>query len=334
MTNARRPRVVFAGTPEFAARALAELHQAGFDIPLVLTQPDRPAGRGMKLQASAVKQFALAHGLPVLQPASLKKGAEADMALERLRQIFSQPGANDCMVVAAYGLLLPQNVLDCPPRGCINIHASLLPRWRGAAPIQRAIEAGDQETGVTLMQMEAGLDTGAMLLQQTLPIQPNDTSASLHDKLADLGAQLIVRGLQQPELLVPEQQPRSGVTYAHKIEKTEAMLNFRQSAEVLQRRIRAFNPFPGACGGMQGELIKFWQAQVLDTLVEAAPGTVIHVGIDGIDVACGQGLLRLTELQKAGGKRLPARDFLAGQAWTVGMRFDDSSQGVKNLPAT
>jgi methionyl-tRNA formyltransferase len=334
MTSARRPRVVFAGTPEFAARALAKLHQAGFDIPLVLTQPDRPAGRGMKRQASAVKQFALAHGLAVMQPASLKKGAEADLVLERLRHIFAQAGANDCIVVAAYGLLLPQSVLDCPPRGCINIHASLLPRWRGAAPIQRAIEAGDQRTGVTLMQMEAGLDTGPMLLRQTLPIQPNDTSASLHDKLADLGAQLIVRGLQQPELLVPEQQPHSGVTYAHKIEKTDAMLNFKQSAEVLQRRIRALNPFPGACGDMQGTLIKFWQAQVLDSWVEAVPGTILHVGAEGIDVACGQGLLRLTELQKAGGKRLAARDFLAGQAWTAGMRFNDSSQGVKNLPAT
>ncbi|MFY8129640.1 MAG: methionyl-tRNA formyltransferase [Burkholderiaceae bacterium] len=334
MTNATRPRVVFAGTPEFAARALAALHQAGVDIPLVLTQPDRPAGRGMKLQASAVKQYAQAQGLPVLQPTSLKKGADAGVALERLRQIFAQASTNDCMVVAAYGLLLPQSVLDLPPRGCINIHASLLPRWRGAAPIQRAIEAGDQETGVTLMQMEAGLDTGPMLLHQAIPILPDDTSASLHDKLADLGAQLIVRGLQQPALLVPQLQPQQGVTYAHKIEKSEAALDFDQPAEVLQRRIRAFNPFPGACGDMQGELIKFWQAHALKVTSPAPPGSIIGLGGDGVDVACGQGVLRLTELQKAGGKRLMARDFLVGQHWAMGMRFNHSSQGVKKPPMT
>jgi methionyl-tRNA formyltransferase len=332
MTDTSPPRVVFAGTPEFAAQALAALYAAGYDIPLVLTQPDRPAGRGMKLQASPVKQFALAHGLPVLQPLSLKKGSDADLALQCLRQIFAAAGPSDAMVVAAYGLILPQNVLDLPPRGCINIHASLLPRWRGAAPIQRAIEAGDRETGITLMQMEAGLDTGPMLLQQAIPIASDDTSASLHDKLARLGAQMIVPGLQQAGGLVPRAQPQQGVCYAEKISKEEAALHFNQAAEVLACRIRAFNPFPGASGEMHGEVIKFWQAQALNMVTDAAPGTVIHLSADSVDIACARGVLRVSELQKAGGRRLPVRDFLAGQHWKVGMRFNDSSPDVKKGP--
>jgi methionyl-tRNA formyltransferase len=324
MTN--KLRVVFAGTPEFAATALAAIHEAGFPVPLVLTQPDRPAGRGMKLQASAVKRYAVEHGLALAQPPSLRRNgkfpAEAAGAIDQVRAT-----PHDVMVVAAYGLLLPQEVLDIPPRGCINIHASLLPRWRGAAPIHRALEAGDAETGITLMQMDAGLDTGAMLSTARVAIEPRDTTATLHDKLAAVGARLIVDALVELErsgTLTATPQPETGVTYAEKIGKHEAALDFRRSAEALARQIRAFDPFPGGAATLEedGAVLKIWAAEPVPALrSDALPGAIIDVTPEGIAVACGEGVLRLTQLQKPGGKRLPAREFLAGTSLAVGQRF-------------
>ena len=322
-------RVVFAGTPEFARVALQALHEAGFEIPLVLTQPDRPAGRGMKLQASPVKQYAQAQGWPVAQPRSLrldgKYPEDAAAAREALRTTQA-----DAMVVAAYGLILPQWVLELPRLGCLNIHASLLPRWRGAAPIHRAIEAGDAETGVTIMQMDAGLDTGDMLLAEALPIG-EDSTARLHDRLAELGGRLAVQALRQAEAgtLRPVAQPAQGVTYAHKIEKAEAALDWTLPAEALARRIRAFDPFPGGLAMLEGEALKLWAAQALPQaapagqVLDQVPGHVLAVGADGIDVACGQGsVLRLTQLQRAGGRRLPAADFLRGFDVKAGQVFE------------
>jgi methionyl-tRNA formyltransferase len=306
-------RVIFAGTPEFARVALDQLHTSGFEIALVLTQPDRPAGRGMKLQASAVKQWAQAHQVPVAQPRSLRldgkypeDAAAAFAAIEAARA--------DVMVVAAYGLILPQWVLDLPRLGCLNIHGSVLPRWRGAAPIHRAIEAGDAETGVTIMQMDAGLDTGDMLLVQTLPIGPQDSTATLHDALAALGGRLIVRALELAACggLCPQPQPAEGITYAHKIDKHEALLDWTQDAQVLERRVRAFNPYPVACGLLAGETLKFWCAQALPHSAAAAPGQVLAAGAEGVDIATASGVLRVTQLQKAGGKPLDAADFLRG----------------------
>jgi len=305
-------RSVFAGTPEFAAQALAAILAAGQSVPLVLTQPDRPSGRGMALKASPVKQLALEHGLQVHQPASLKS------AESRQPIIDASP---DVMVVAAYGLILPQAALDIPRLGCINIHASLLPRWRGAAPIQRAVLAGDAETGVTLMRMEAGLDTGPMLLKGRLPITDADRVATLHDKLAALGARLIVEAL--PRLargeLPGEPQPAEGVTYAAKLEKSEAVLDWRQTAVVLSRAVRAFDPYPGTVARIEGQTIKVWRAEPAPGAGE--PGTVLAANADGILVACGEGALRLVELQKSGGKRLQAADFLHGFALKPGQRF-------------
>ena len=305
-------RVVFAGTPEFAAVALKALHEAGFTIPLVLTQPDRPAGRGMQLQASAVKQYAVAHGLPVAQPVSLRlDGKYPDTAREVHNLLQATP--HDVMVVAAYGLILPRSVLDIPPRGCINIHASLLPRWRGAAPIHRAIEAGDSQTGVTIMQMEEGLDTGPMLLVESLPIEALDTTATLHDKLAAQGGRLIVQALRQLEhgTLKATPQPEQGVTYAAKILKEEAALDFSQPATSLARKICAFNPFPGAHGNVDGTIVKLWRAQSVAREASAPGGTVLAANSDeGVLIACGTGMLRIDELQKPGGKRLPAGEFL------------------------
>ncbi len=307
-------RVVYAGTPEFARVALAQLQAAGHDLPLVLTQPDRPAGRGMKLQASPVKQFALEQGLAVAQPPGLRLDGKypQDAAAARAAIEAAQP---DVIVVAAYGLILPPWLLDLPRLGCLNIHASLLPRWRGAAPIHRAIEAGDAETGVTIMQMDAGLDTGDMLLVERLPVAADDTTASLHDKLAVLGGRLIVEALALAARgeLQPVKQSTQGVTYAHKIEKHEAAVDWSQPAAVIERRLRAFNPFPVASTTWQGESIKLWQGQVDDTAAPGTtPGEVLAAGPEGITVQCGQGVLRLTELQRAGGKRLPAADFLRG----------------------
>jgi len=307
-------KVVFAGTPEFAAAALQALHEAGFAIPLVLTQPDRPARRGMQLQASAVKQYAQQHGMPVAQPQSLRlDGKYPDVAREVHNLLQATP--HDVMVVAAYGLILPRSILDIAPRGCINIHASLLPRWRGAAPIHRAIEAGDAETGVTIMQMEEGLDTGPMLLIDRLPIQADETTASLHDKLAAMGGGLIVQALHKLEAgdLPAVPQPEAGVTYAAKILKEEAALDFRQSAGVLARRVGAFNPFPGAHGSVDGTAVKLWRAQATADHTSASPGTVLAANErDGVLIACGEGVLRIDELQKPGGKRLPAAEFLKG----------------------
>ena len=310
-------KVIFAGTPEFAATALKDLHEAGFEIPLVLTQPDRPAGRGMQLHASAVKQYAQQHGIEVLQPLSLRmdskdpqRAAEARAAHERLLATDY-----DVMVVAAYGLILPSSTLDIKP--CINIHGSLLPRWRGAAPIHRAIEAGDDETGVTIMQMEEGLDTGPMLAIERVAIEAADSTATLHDKLAALGGRMIVATLRQMEQapLVATPQPEAGVTYAAKIAKDEAALDFSLSALELGLKIRAFNPFPGACGQVDGVAVKIWAAEVLEADSAQPPGQVLAADAQhGIVVACGTGALRLTQLQKPGGKRLPAAEFIKGFA--------------------
>ncbi len=304
-------RVIFAGTPEFAAVALAALHDAGFTIPLVLTQPDRPAGRGMQLQPSPVKQFALQHDMPVAQPVSLRlDGKYPDDAAQAHQLLRETP--HDVMVVAAYGLILPKSVLDIPPLGCINIHASLLPRWRGAAPIHRAIEAGDNEAGITIMQMDEGLDTGDMLLVGRELIGPNDTTGSLHDRLAALGGRMIVDALRQlGESTLPRTpQPAEGVTYAAKIAKDEAALDFCLPADVLLRRIRAFNPFPAASARIGDVTLKIWHAEA--AAQSGPPGTILSADANGVTVACGVGALRLTELQKPGGKRLAAAAFLQG----------------------
>ena len=316
-------RVIFAGTPEFARVALAHLHEAGFDIPLVLTQPDRPAGRGMKLQASAVKQWAQAQQIPVAQPRSLRLDGKYPEDAAAARTAIETARA-DVMVVAAYGLILPQWVLDLPRLGCLNIHGSVLPRWRGAAPIHRAIEAGDAETGVTIMQMDAGLDTGDKLLVQTLPIGPQDTTESLHDALAALGARLIVQALQQAQTgaLQGVAQAAEGICYAHKIDKREAALDWTQPATTLARRVRAFNPFPVASSVLGGETIKFWRVQALPPHSRAAqPGEVIAVSAEGVDIATASGVLRATRLQKAGGKPLEVADFLHGFALHPGQIF-------------
>lgn len=305
-------RVIFAGTPEFAAQALAAIIAAGHEVALVLSQPDRPAGRGMSLQASPVKQLAVAHGIAVFQPLTLKD-AEAQARIATV--------AADVMVVAAYGLILPQAVLDLPRLGCLNIHASLLPRWRGAAPIQRALQAGDAETGVCIMQMEAGLDTGPVLLKEAFPIAANDTGASLHDRLAALGARLIVDALAALPLPAVA-QPDEGVTYAHKIDKAEALIDWARPAVVLDRHVRAFNPFPGAQAVFAGQRIKVWGAQPVAGQGEI--GQILAVDRQQVVVACGEGALALTELQKAGGKRLSVQQFLAGHPLKVGDRFDSA----------
>ena len=317
-------KVIFAGTPEFARQALERLHAAGFTIPLVLTQPDRPAGRGMKLQASPVKQFAVAHGIPVSQPMSLRLDGKYPEDAAAAREAIAAAQA-DVMVLAAYGLILPQWVLDAPRLGCLNIHASLLPRWRGAAPIHRVIEAGDAETGVTIMQMDAGLDTGDMLLLERLPIDATDTTATLHDKVADLGARMIVEALEIAACggFHPVRQPDEGVTYAHKIEKAEAAIDWTLPADVIARRVRAFDPFPGAASAVEGEVVKLWKCEPGPAAGGGAgePGTVLSAGDDGVTVACGQGALRFTELQRAGGKRLSAAQFLRGFPLVAGQRL-------------
>ena len=305
-------RIIFAGTPEFARVALTALHDAGHTVVAVLTQPDRPSGRGMKLMPSAVKQEALRLGMPVLQPVSLRSTAIQD-ELQAL--------AADVMVVAAYGLILPQAVLDMPRYGCLNIHASLLPRWRGAAPIHRAIPSGDSETGITIMQMDAGLDTGAMLLRKAIPIAANDTTGSLHDKLAVLGGEMAVAALAAASAgtLVSRPQPEVGVTYAAKISKAEARLDFTLDAAQLERNIRAFNPAPGAFVLWQGQPLKIWQAHV--QAANGQPGEVLAASGDGIVVACGLSALCITELQMAGGKRQTAAQLLAGHPLAAGLNF-------------
>ncbi|HEX2546531.1 MAG TPA: methionyl-tRNA formyltransferase [Ramlibacter sp.] len=317
-------RVAFAGTPDFARAALERLHAAGFTVPLVLTQPDRPAGRGMKLQPSPVKQFALEHGFTVAQPRSLRLDGKYPDEAAAAREALLAAGA-DAIVVAAYGLILPQWVLDLPRLGCLNIHASLLPRWRGAAPIHRAIEAGDAETGVTIMQMDAGLDTGDMLLEERIAIAPDDTTATLHDRLAALGGRMIVEALELAACggLRPVRQPEAGVSYAHKIDKSEAAIAWTQAAAVIERRIRAFDPFPGASAQVRGETVKIWRARALPGRGSVEPGTVVAIDEHGIGVACGEGSrLEITELQRPGGKRLPFADFLRGFPLAPGDRFD------------
>lgn len=306
-------KVVFAGTPDFARLALEAILAAGHQVPLVLTQPDRPSGRGMKLRPSPVKQAALDAGIPVAQPLSLRlDGKHPDEAQAVQQQL--QAMAPDVMVVAAYGLILPQWALDLPKYGCLNIHASLLPRWRGAAPIQRAIDAGDAETGITIMQMDAGLDTGDMLLVRKLAIQEDHTGASLHDELAQLGADAIVEALAQLPQLTPTPQPADGVTYAEKLHKSESPLDFTQPAAVLARRVRAFNPVPSCTMMLPGleQPIKVWQAQAIDQPTTATPGSVVAVSAQGIDIATADGVLRLTELQRAGSRRQPVASFVQG----------------------
>ncbi|MCW5238141.1 methionyl-tRNA formyltransferase [Verminephrobacter eiseniae] len=322
-------KVVFAGTPGFARVALQRLLDAGFSLPLVLTRPDQPAGRGLQWQASPVKQCALAHGLAVAQPRSLRLDGRypQDAAAARAALLAAQA---EVMVVAAYGLILPQWVLDLPARGCLNIHASLLPRWRGAAPIQRAIEAGDTHTGVTIMQMDAGLDTGAMLLSQCSAIAPTDTTATLHDRLAALGADLIVQALEKMAAgadLPALAQPAQGVAYARKIEKSESSIDWSLPAQRIGQRIRAFDPAPGASTTCNGTSIKLWGYAIDGATIDGQrgasrmhPGQILSADDSGIAVACGQGTaLRLTVLQRAGGKRLAAADFLRGFALQPGM---------------
>ena len=317
-------RLIFAGTPEFAREALGALHAAGHEIVLVLSQPDRPAGRGMRLQASPVKQWAVDHQVPVAQPRSLRLDGKypEDAAAARDALLAAQA---DAMIVAAYGLILPQWVLDLPPRGCLNIHASLLPRWRGAAPIHRAIEAGDTRTGITIMQMDAGLDTGDMLLVRTEAIWPTDTTATLHDRLAALGGEAIVQALARIDQLQRQPQPAEGVNYAHKIDKAEAALDWSLPAEVLARRIRAFDPFPGMTAPVPTdagtETLKLWQAVAEPLQAAAEPGTVVQADAAGVRVACGEGQLCLTQLQRPGGKRLGAADFLRGCSLRPGQRL-------------
>jgi methionyl-tRNA formyltransferase len=345
-------RVIFAGTPDFARVALDHLHASGHTIALVLSQPDRPAGRGMKLQASAVKQFALEHGIPVEQPRSLRLDGKFPEDAASARQAVADANA-DVMVVAAYGLILPQWVLDdmagnmVPNKlGCLNIHGSMLPRWRGAAPIHRAIEAGDTETGITIMQMDAGLDTGDMLLVRSMDVFPTDTTASLHDRMAVLGGELAVMALDMAAAgrLEPVPQPALGVTYAHKIEKHEAAIDWRLDAGSIVRRVRAFNPFPGATVTLSGEVLKVWGARVVDaesvalatTDIAQSPGSILAVGLEGITVAAMHSIAILTELQRPGGKRLAVADFRRGFDVQAGMQFEllpVAASGTGTAPA-
>ncbi|WP_373746567.1 methionyl-tRNA formyltransferase [Neisseria dentiae] len=306
-------KVIFAGTPDFAASALKAIAAAGFEVPLVLTQPDRPKGRGMQLQASPVKQAAAALGLTVAQPPSLRN----EEAQELLRKQHA-----DVMVVAAYGLILPQAVLDIPQHGCLNIHASLLPRWRGAAPIQRAIEAGDVETGVCIMQMDAGLDTGNVVSEHRYAIKTADTAQNVHDALAEIGARAIVadlQRLQQEGRLKSIPQPENGVTYAQKLSKEEAKIVWSEPAAAVERKIRAFNPVPGAWTEYQGKPLKIWRAEIVAQSGEA--GEVLHCGSDGLIVACGAQALKITELQPAGSKRMNIAAFAAGNRITAGEKL-------------
>ena len=304
-------KVIFAGTPDFAAAALKAIAAAGFEIPLVLTQPDRPKGRGMQLAPSPVKQAALELGLRVAQPEKLRNNAEA---LQMLKEVEA-----DVMVVAAYGLILPQDVLDTPKHGCLNIHASLLPRWRGAAPIQRAIEAGDAETGVCIMQMDIGLDTGGVVSEHRYAIQPTDTANEVHDALMNLGAAAIVADLQQLKTegrLKSVKQPEEGVTYAQKLSKEEARINWNESAAVIERKIRAFNPVPAAWVEYQGKPMKIWRAEVVAQ--QGRAGEVLSCSSDGLIIACGANALKITQLQPSGSKRMDIAAFAAGHTVEAG----------------
>ena len=315
-------KVVFAGTPAFARQALESILEAGFAVPLVLTQPDRPAGRGMKLQASAVKQLAQARGIPVSQPQGLRLDGRfaQDAALAGAALHAAQA---DVMVVAAYGLILPQWVLDAPRLGCINIHASLLPRWRGAAPIHRAIEAGDLQTGITIMQMDAGLDTGNMLSMQSIAVEPADTTATLHDRLAPLGGAMVVEVLQRMKgaALPGTPQPAQGVTYAQKIAKAEGRIDWHQPAELIYRRVRSVSPAPGATTWWGDEIIKVLGCEIDSNISNDSmrSGQILCIDERGISVACGLGALLLTRVQRPGGKPIGAADFARGASLQVGM---------------
>jgi methionyl-tRNA formyltransferase len=306
-------KLVFAGTPIFAANALSALQSAGHEIMLVLTRQDRRAGRGMHLQPSPTAEIASSLSLRVEKPVTLK---------DSVVQAMIRDTRADAMVVAAYGLLLPPMVLDIPRLGCINIHGSLLPRWRGAAPVQRAIEAGDVETGISIMQMDAGLDTGPVLLRTPLAIMADETSTTLFAKLTELGASSIVTALAQLDRLPPRPQPADGVTYARKIEKSEAQIDWAQSALDLERRFRAFDPFPGAEARLAGQVLKIWRAELVDSIAmpEAnPPGTIVKTGADVVNVQCGRGILALKTIQKPGGNRLAVADFLRSTPIQAGM---------------
>ena len=303
-------RVVFAGTPPFAARALEAIVAAGHEVALVLTQPDRPAGRGMHLSPSAVAQSAASYGLPIDKPASLKD----PQAQRRLREL-----APEVLVVAAYGLLLPQAVLDIPPRGCLNIHASLLPRWRGAAPIQRALLAGDEATGICIMQMEAGLDTGPVLLERRTPIGPRDTTGSLLERLASLGAELAVQALAELDSLQPRPQDDASATYAPKITKADARIDWSRAAAQIDRQVRALNPAPGAEARMGEDLIKIWDARPVEGA--GTPGGLIEASASRLVIGCGEGALQLLQLQRPGGRRMAAGDFVRGKPLTADTHF-------------
>ena len=325
-------RLAFAGTPPFAATALAALAEAGHAIGLVLTQPDRPAGRGQKLQPSAVKALALARGLRVLQPAGLRldgrHAADAAGARDALAAL-----APDAIVVAAYGLLLPTWLLELPRHGCLNLHASLLPRWRGAAPIQRAIESGDAESGVVLMQMDAGLDTGAMRLVERTPIGPDDTAATLTERLAAIGGRVAVEGLARlaAGTLPSEPQPSAGVTHAAKIAKHEATIDWRQPADAIERRLRAFDPFPGARSALAGEPLVCWRGRVVEAPGRpegVEPGALLAGVGDRLLVACGAGVLELLVVQRPGGRRVAAAEFLRGRGLAPATRFELPGPGT------
>ena len=306
-------RVIFAGTPDFAASALAALIEAGHEILVVLTQPDRPKGRGMKLTPSPVKTLALQHELPVWQPENLK-----DMAIQQqLRDLQA-----DVMVVAAYGLLLPAAVLNIPQHGCLNIHASLLPRWRGAAPIQRAIEAGDAESGVCIMQMDVGLDTGDVLLSRSTPITEVTTAAQLHDDLAVIGAQAIVEALAKLPELTAMPQPEAGVTYAQKLSKADAEIDWALGAKQIHAKIRALNPVPGAWSNLNEQVIKIWASKVLEQSSDVAIGSIVAADKQCIAVQTGAGVILITELQASGSKRMAAAAFVAGHADLMGQQFE------------
>ncbi len=313
-------RVGFAGTPEFAAAALAAILRAGFSVPLVLTQPDRPKGRGLRTEASPVKRLALAHAIPILQPATLR----TDEARAPLLAVDL-----DVLVVAAYGLILPPAVLAWPRHGCLNIHASRLPRWRGAAPVQRAIEAGDTGTGVTIMQMDPGLDTGPVVDTVDVAIDDDDTAGTLLDRLALAGSQAIVAVLQRLEregALTSLPQPDHGATYASKVGRGDAGIDWTRAAVDVGRRIRAFDPAPGAHASLGGEPLKIWAAAPrAGGGITAAPGTVVGVSGDGVDVACGTGVLRLAVVQPAGGRRMPAAAWAVGRAVRPGVRFSPTA---------
>ena len=316
-------RLAYAGTPEFAGQGLRALLGAGHEVALVLTQPDRPAGRGMHPQPSAVKQLALRHGLALAQPRGLRLDGRFSEDAAQARDALVQ-AAPDVLVVAAYGLILPQWVLDLPRLGCLNIHASLLPRWRGAAPIQRAIEAGDELTGVSIMRMDAGLDTGAVYRMEEVPIRPDDDAASLQQRLAQLGSELLLQVLQdlREDVAEPTAQPNDGACYANKIDKSEAWLDFRRPALELERRVRAFEPHPGTRTCVGEVQLKVHRARLGGGAAGAEPGRVLRADEHGIEVACGEGSLLLTRLQRAGGRAVDAGELLRGMQIRPGQHFD------------